>query len=309
MSTHPPAEAQYEELVRNPVTFDEKVKAFHRSFGTKYKIPVIGGTSLDLHRLFVEVTSRGGIEKVIKDRRWKEIIAAFSFPSTITSASFVLRKYYLSLLYHFEQVYYLRKEVLPVSLDDLASATMGNGLVSANVSDDGSASDQVTGNSDLVDGSTVIGTIESKFDSGYLVSVTIGSEKISGVLYHYSPSKNSIQNSNSLHIPSSIQNPSALPLARRRKRKRHQLGTKDPSQPKAKKSAYNYFFQEQYNILKPSYRGQERALTQKIGILWNRLTDVEKQVYKEKAARDKERYKAEMSQYISPNNQNGQIGL
>jgi len=29
-----------------------------------YRIPIIGGKELDLHRLFVEVTSRGGIEKV-----------------------------------------------------------------------------------------------------------------------------------------------------------------------------------------------------------------------------------------------------
>lgn len=28
------------------------------------RIPIVGGNSLDLHRLFVEVTSRGGIEKV-----------------------------------------------------------------------------------------------------------------------------------------------------------------------------------------------------------------------------------------------------
>lgn len=28
------------------------------------RIPIIGGKELDLHRLFVEVTSRGGIEKV-----------------------------------------------------------------------------------------------------------------------------------------------------------------------------------------------------------------------------------------------------
>lgn len=35
----------------------------------------------------------------------------FNFPTTITSASFVLRKYYMSLLYHFEQVYCFHKEV------------------------------------------------------------------------------------------------------------------------------------------------------------------------------------------------------
>lgn len=53
--------------------------------------------------------------QVIRDRRWKEITGAFRFPSSITSASFVLRKYYLSLLYHFEQVYYFRREEPSVS--------------------------------------------------------------------------------------------------------------------------------------------------------------------------------------------------
>lgn len=49
--------------------------------------------------------------QVITDRQWKEVIVVFNFPTTITSASFVLRKYYLSLLYHFEQVYYFHKQI------------------------------------------------------------------------------------------------------------------------------------------------------------------------------------------------------
>lgn len=48
--------------------------------------------------------------QVVKDRKWKEVTMVFKYPSTITSASFVLRKYYQSLLYHFEQVYYFRKK-------------------------------------------------------------------------------------------------------------------------------------------------------------------------------------------------------
>lgn len=30
------------------------------------RVPVVGGKALDLHQLFVEVTSRGGLEKVLK---------------------------------------------------------------------------------------------------------------------------------------------------------------------------------------------------------------------------------------------------
>ncbi|KAM1575808.1 hypothetical protein ACFX10_032202 [Malus domestica] len=71
--------------------------------GSKFRIPTVEGKYLDLHLLFVEVTSLGGLDKVIRDHKWKEVIVAFNFPTTITSASFVLLKYYLSLLYHFEQ--------------------------------------------------------------------------------------------------------------------------------------------------------------------------------------------------------------
>ncbi|GMP64860.1 hypothetical protein CsSME_00025926 [Camellia sinensis var. sinensis] len=117
--SYPPPEALYDQIVQNPDVFLAKLKGFHDSFGTRFKVPTMGGKALDLHRLFLEVTSRGGIEKVIKDRRWKEVISVFNFPSTITSASFVLRKYYLSLLYHFEQVYYFRKEVPSISLDGM----------------------------------------------------------------------------------------------------------------------------------------------------------------------------------------------
>lgn len=109
------------------------------------RVPTVGGSSLDLHRLFVEVTSRGGIAKVwwvytftnqlycylliwvlkkivfffflllnlkvIKDRRWREVIGAFNFPNTITSASFVLRRYYFKFLFQMEHVYYLDQSV------------------------------------------------------------------------------------------------------------------------------------------------------------------------------------------------------
>lgn len=54
--------------------------------------------------------------QVIRERKWGEVKGIFRFPSSVTSASFVLRKYYLSKLYHFEQVYYFRKEEPSVSV-------------------------------------------------------------------------------------------------------------------------------------------------------------------------------------------------
>jgi hypothetical protein len=46
-------------------------------------------------------------KQVIKDRKWKELQVAFNFPHTTTSAAYVLRKYYIGLLHHYEQVYFL----------------------------------------------------------------------------------------------------------------------------------------------------------------------------------------------------------
>jgi hypothetical protein len=36
------------------------------------------------------------------------VTASFIFPATATNASFMLKKYYMSLLYHFEQLYFFR---------------------------------------------------------------------------------------------------------------------------------------------------------------------------------------------------------
>lgn len=36
--------------------------------------------------------------------------AVFNFPSTATNASFVLRKYYVSLLRHYEQIYFFKAQ-------------------------------------------------------------------------------------------------------------------------------------------------------------------------------------------------------
>lgn len=42
------------------------------------------------------------------ENRWREVTASFIFPATATNASFMLKKYYMSLLYHFEQLYLFR---------------------------------------------------------------------------------------------------------------------------------------------------------------------------------------------------------
>ncbi|CAK9180726.1 unnamed protein product [Ilex paraguariensis] len=277
--TYPKPEAEYQEIKQNPDVFFEKLQGFHTSFGTKFSVPTVAGKALDLHHLFVEVTSRGGIEKVIRDRKWKDVIVGLN-PSTITSASFVLRKFYLSLLYHFEQAYYFRKEVPSISVADPASRVI-NGSEALHAFEGDAASPN------LEPGSSVTGTIDAKFEYGYLITVSLGSDKLKGVLYHTPMALDMSKSHNSFVAPP------------QRRRKRHQLALRDPSRPKSNRSGYNFFFAEHYTRLKPMYHGQEKSITKKIGLLWNRLTEAEKKVYQEKGLRDKERYRTEMLEYQS----------
>ncbi|GER26632.1 high mobility group family protein [Striga asiatica] len=307
-SNYPKPEAEYQEIIQNPDIFLSKLQAFHAFYGTKFRVPTLGGNQLDLHRLFLEVTSRGGIEKIIKDRRWKEVTGAFNFPSTITSASFVLRKYYLSLLFHFEQVYYFRREEPNISSPATWSA---DGSASPHTPDDGAATSdqlQLTGglsiaclqSPTLENGSFVTGTIEGKLDFGYMVTVNFGGENLKGVLYHIPEASNSSMSLSAYVEP-----------VHHRSRRKHQMA-RDPAHPKRNRSGYTFFFAEQYHRLRPMYHGQERAISKKIGQLWGRLTEAEKKmvgflqilekcsklrVYQDKGLRDKERYKAEMSEY------------
>ncbi|XP_073055897.1 high mobility group B protein 10-like [Primulina eburnea] len=282
-TSYPKPEAEYQEILHNPDFFLQKLKAFHVFYGTKFRVPTIGGNHLDLHQLFVEVTSRGGIEKVLRDRRWKEVIGAFKFPSSITSASFVLRKYYLSLLYHFEQVYYFRKE--EPSITEAVSSNGSGSPLPYGV--DGAAFDQFSASPELEDGMLVNGTIDGKFDDGYLVSVHLGPEELKGVLYH-----THVAPTMSLSVSSSVH-------SSHHSRKKHNHQVRGPGQPKRNRSGYTFFFEEQYHRLQPLYQGQERGISKKIGQLWSRLSETEKQVYQDMGRRDKERYRAEMSDYKS----------
>lgn len=113
-------------------------------------------------------------------------------------------------------------------------------------------------------GCVVTGTIDGKFDNGYLVTVNLGTDQLKGVLYH---------------IPQHVSKGSySLAKPTRRNRKRSRLALRDPSRPKSNRSGYNFFFAEHYARLKPSYYGQEKAISKNIGLLWSNLTEAEKQV-------------------------------
>lgn len=93
----------------------------------------------------------------------------------------------------------------------------------------------------------------------------MGCDQLKGVLYHI-PQAFVSQGSNSSDVPP------------RRRRKRSRLSLHDPSQPKSYRSGYNFFFSEHYALLKPLHYGEEKLICKKIGMLWNNLTEAEKQV-------------------------------
>ncbi|KAK0608865.1 hypothetical protein LWI29_037177 [Acer saccharum] len=285
--------ARNEDIVADPKLFMSSLEKLHATLGTKFMIPIIGGKELDLHRLFVEVTSRGGIEKILKERRWKEVTAIFNFPSTATNASFVLRKYYMSLLHRYEQVYFFRSQD---SLQSPSTPSMPSPSIQAADIQQPRTNAAVASGAKPSLGTQVVGVIDGKFESGYLVTIMIGSERLKGVLYQspQSPAAHQVPPSynvstNNTHTVSGVQ--------RRRRRKKSEIKRRDPAHPKPNRSGYNFFFAEQHARLKPLHPGKDREISRMIGELWNTLKESGKAVYQEKALEDKERYRIELEDY------------
>nr|XP_029116864.1 high mobility group B protein 9 isoform X6 [Elaeis guineensis] len=311
---YPAPLVSHEEVVSDRSVFMDTLRQFHATMGTKFMVPVIGGKDLDLHLLYILVTQKGGIEKVIVEKRWREVIAAFNFPRTTTSASFVLRKYYLSLLHQYEQVYFfgaqgplilpsacLQTKTLHRKLDqnesvlDPAMAAYrrrkrtfpanGNGLAAFASIPRAPTLEQ--GKYNL----PVTGRIVGKFEHGYFVTVNIGLQTLHGILYHApQPSaSSSIATQNNAMVPYVPQTQS------RRRQRRHR--NRDPDHPKPNRSAYNFFFAEKHAKLKVLYPNRERDFSKMIGEAWNQLTEEERKVYDEYGMRDKERYRREKQEY------------
>ncbi|XP_056854167.1 high mobility group B protein 15-like [Raphanus sativus] len=304
-NTHITPEATYEAVVADSKLFMATLERLHARLGTKFMVPIIGGKDLDLHKLFIEVTTRGGISKIVNERRWKEVTATFVFPPTATNASFVLRKYYFSLLNNYEQVYYFRSNVQTLS-DSLQNPSTGPGLVQGTTRPPQELLALTCAPQPRMDsshplpggppsnGPIVNGVIDGKFEDGYLVTVKIGTEELKGVLYELVPQQS--------HggIPNNNANPQGITggvTKRRRRRKKSEIKRRDPAHPKPNRSGYNFFFAEQHARLKPLHPGKDREISRMIGELWNKLNEQERSVYQGKAMEDKERYRAEMEEY------------
>ncbi|KAG2260331.1 hypothetical protein Bca52824_079625 [Brassica carinata] len=292
-------EATYEAVVADPKLFMGSLERLHSQLSTKFMVPIIGGRDLDLHKLFVEVTSRGGINKILHERRWKEVTATFVFPPTATNASYVLRKYYFSLLNNYEQIYFFRSNshIPPDSLHTQsgAPALMQGGTMRPPQELQGLAfTPQPRINpGGVLNGANVIGVVDGKFEDGYLVTVTMGSEQLKGVLYQLVPENTVAAHQSHLGgFTNAWNNNGPYPQGVKSEIKR-----RDPAHPKPNRSGYNFFFAEQHARLKPLHPGKDREISRMIGELWNKLNEQERLVYQGKAMEDKERYRTEMEDY------------
>ncbi|XP_010421798.1 PREDICTED: putative high mobility group B protein 11 [Camelina sativa] len=163
--------SMYEDLVQNPKLFWDTLRDFLESSGQHFKIPLMDGTSLDLHRLFIEVTLRGGLQEVIKNRRCTEVIGLFNFKTVVTNAASVLRANYERTLLEFEHVYFFR-----------APRATFKGIEKAPKRPVRRSTKRGMEPQELKPGAKVTGIIDGKFESGYLVTVKKGSVVFKGVL-------------------------------------------------------------------------------------------------------------------------------
>ncbi|XP_062098652.1 high mobility group B protein 9 [Humulus lupulus] len=286
---YPAPLASHEDVANDPIVFWDTLRRFHFLMNTKFMIPVIGGKELDLHILYVEVTRRGGFEKVVAEKKWREVGTIFMFSPTTTSASFVLRKHYISLLYHYEQVHFFNMQgslcspsvTFPVCTRPCKSE-LAIVQYSPKPMNDFPLNQDIEG----------IGTIDGKFDCGYLVTVKLGSEVLTGVLYHPEEegSASPVADPNNAIVPYT-----GKPRHSRRRRKSKRRG--DPNYPKPNRSGYNFFFAEKHYKLKSLYPNREREFTKMIGESWTNLSPEERTVYQNIGLKDKERYRRELKEY------------
>ncbi|KAM5565235.1 high mobility group B protein 9 [Rosa sericea] len=298
---YPAPLSSHDEIVKDSVVFWDTLRRFHFMMNTRFMIPVIGGKELDLHMLYVEVTRRGGYEKVVEEKKWREVGNIFMFSPTTTSASFVLRKHYRSLLFSYEQVHCFKKQG-PICSPS-APAPVAFSISNRNYSDKPELA-LVEYSSKMpkpakpirdcpVPGSEGTGTITGKFDCGYLVTVRLGSEVLNGVLYH--PEEPVL--SDASPEPINFRVPDTKRSRRRSGLKRRSRRREDPNHPKPNRSGYNFFFAEKHCKFKSLYPNREREFTKMIGESWSNLTAEERMVYQNIGVEDKERYKRELEEY------------
>ncbi|KMZ65089.1 hypothetical protein ZOSMA_33G01220 [Zostera marina] len=110
-----PQLVSYEDIVADNDLFKETLLDLHKVFNAKLKIPKLGSRPLDLHKVFIEVTMRGGMKKVTVDRKWMEVARVVITSPFSSNVSTSLRKKYNTILYVYELIYFFRAGSLVVN--------------------------------------------------------------------------------------------------------------------------------------------------------------------------------------------------
>ncbi|KAJ7558078.1 hypothetical protein O6H91_04G024300 [Diphasiastrum complanatum] len=318
---YPAQLASHEQVMADGMLFMETLTKFHEALGTHLRLPQIGGKDLDLQLLYREVTAHGGVRQVIKERKWKDIVATFGLPTRIPYPAYVLRKLYTSLLHHFEQVYFFGAQGQLVPPPDFlptpspAPSSLAYDVFTYPPSEDSEPANKRKRRKKLDSasvpgadpaatvGNVVTGAIEGKFEHGYFVTMMVGAEKLKGVLYHVPSTIDARQFAvipellTNTNVPFTRPSLKVFPRQGKQPRRKREIRRKDPNAPRPFKTGYNFFYIEQRQRLKALYPDKERELSKVIGGIWNRLSEEERRPYLESGQRDKERYTKESFEY------------
>ncbi|AQK70847.1 High mobility group B protein 15 [Zea mays] len=285
---YPSRVAEHTDVVADAARFRAALEGLHTHMGTRLNCYY----PCCFYHHFLN-SMRENCNLVKAENRWREVTASFIFPATATNASFMLKKYYMSLLYHFEQLYFFRvqgwhqQEIdsrmnssIEIKTEGQAYHKRKRGI---NTSSDPASS------SDNVDVDVIV---DGKFEHGYIVTVIMGSKSTKAILYNCTE-----EPALPTPEPPVANNSTGLKGVRRRRRRRKKLSTTDPRHPKPNRSGYNFFFQDQHRILKPQYPAQDRLISKMIGERWNNLSPEDKAVYQQRGVEDKERYRTQLAAY------------
>jgi len=83
--------------------FLDDLKAFLKQNNQPmHDAPIVDGQELDLYKLYTAVMSRGGLQAVVRNKRWGEIVKELKIGSDLVSAANLLRKHYYRYVYNYE---------------------------------------------------------------------------------------------------------------------------------------------------------------------------------------------------------------
>ncbi|GAX76225.1 hypothetical protein CEUSTIGMA_g3669.t1 [Chlamydomonas eustigma] len=212
---YPVPSATHEQVIGDRELFYSTHENLLNHIGIKLKVPKVGGIEVDLHQLYKEVTSLGGLESVINRKQWVIVCEPFSFPASFTNKSFVIKKLYINALHHYEQVYYHRTRgplvsaptgpsetsyMAPVnspaspSFDrtpkrkpESHSESMLQHVTVVPTSSNSGSPSAPSVSPDLRAGTRFTGVIDNNFENSYMITINLPNQRLQGVLYKQAP--------------------------------------------------------------------------------------------------------------------------